>query len=210
MNLFDQRWRFGDLKQNYYNMIWADPCWQYKNYSAAGEAKNATAHYDCQDLEWIKDLPVSSLAADDCLLWLWATNPMLPEALETMAAWGFKFKTAGTWCKRTKYKKDNFGTGYIFRSSNEPILIGTRGKPQTTRSVRGTVSSGEELSDFGFTIEAAIREHSRKPEEAFAAAQALMPNAKRAELFSRQRREGWDVWGNELDKFEGIKNGDNE
>ncbi len=173
-----------------FDLIMADPPWSFDNWSKAGERKNAKAHYACVGLEDIKALPVGALAAKDCLLWLWATNPMLPHALEAMAAWGFAFKTAGHWAKRTRHGKLAFGTGYILRSAGEPFLIGTRGKPKTTRSVRSV-------------IEGQAREHSRKPEEAFAAAERLMPDARRIELFSRQQRPGWAAWGNETGKFEG-------
>ncbi len=190
-----------------FDLIVADPPWLYKNWSTHGTEKNAMAHYDCTPIEWIKALPVQILAADDCLCFLWATNPMLPEAMQVLDAWGFTFKTAGTWVKRSKHGKDAFGTGYIFRSSNEPIIIGTRGKPRTKRSTRSTVASYEDcdLKDFPnsvITIEAAIREHSRKPDEAFTAAEKLMPDAKRIELFSRQARKGWAAWGNQIDKFQ--------
>ncbi len=102
--------------------------------------------------------------------------------------------------------KDAFGTGYLVRSANEPFLIGTRGKPETSRSVRSVVSSGivddiDALANIGFTIEAVTREHSRKPDEAFLAAEKLMPCANRLELFSRQERENWSVWGNQTEKF---------
>lgn len=166
----------------------ADPPWLYENWSAAGEHKNATAKYDCMDLEAIKALPVSHLAGGDCLLWLWATNPMLPQAFEVMSAWGFTFKTAGTWVKRTTNGKVAFGTGYVLRSANEPFLIGTTGKPKTARNVRSVV-------------DAVAREHSRKPDEAFAAAEKLIPGARRVELFSRQTRTGWSTWGDENAKF---------
>lgn len=173
-----------------FDLIMADPPWSFDNFSAAGEAKNAKAQYACNPLEWIKGLPVEGIAARDCVLWLWATNPMLPDALAVLSAWGFTFKTAGHWVKRTKHGKLAFGTGYIFRCAGEPYLIGARGAPKTTRSVRSV-------------IEGPIREHSRKPDEAFAAAEALMPHAQRLELFSRQERAGWTVWGNETGKFGG-------
>lgn len=173
-----------------FDFIMADPPWQFDLFSAAGEEKAAQAQYICQSTDWVKDMPVSALAADDCLLWLWATNPMLPQAFEVMAAWGFTFKTAGHWVKRTVNGKLAFGTGYVLRCAGEPFLIGTRGKPKTTRSTRSV-------------IEGPIREHSRKPDEAFAAAEQLMPAARRIELFSRQPRAGWAVWGNEATKFEG-------
>lgn len=172
-----------------FGLIMADPPWSFNNFAASGEAKNAKAQYSCMDLAAIKALPVSALAADDALLWLWATNPMLREGIEVLDAWGFTFKTAGHWVKRTKHGKLAFGTGYILRCAGEPFLIGTRGTPKTTRSVRSV-------------IEGPLREHSRKPDEAFVEAQRLMPDARRLELFSRQQRPGWDSWGNEITKFE--------
>jgi N6-adenosine-specific RNA methylase IME4 len=197
--------------QGGFDFIMADPPWSFDNWSVSGELKNAKAQYDCTPMEWICSLPVEAICARDCVLWLWATNPMLPEAITVLKSWGFTFKTAGTWVKRTVHGKDAFGTGYILRSSNEPFLIGTRGKPRTTRSTRSTVASFNnglyDFEDFDWpksliTIEAAVREHSRKPDEAFKAAENLMPKAKRIELFSRQSRQGWTTWGNQSGKFD--------
>lgn len=193
-----------------FNMIMADPPWQFELHSALGEEKAPQAHYQCESTQDICDMPVEAIAADDCLLWLWATNPMLPDAFKVLDAWGFEFKTAGTWAKRTVHGKDAFGTGYVLRSSNEPFLIGTRGKPKTTKSTRSTVATyddGAHASDLPYssiTIEAVAREHSRKPDEAFTAAENLMPEARRVELFSRQVRKGWSVWGNETGKFDAV------
>lgn len=197
-----------------FDLIMADPPWSYEMRSDKGYAKAPESQYATMPLAEIKALPVEALAARDCLLWLWAVNPQLPQALEVIAAWGFTFKTAGTWLKRTKGGKVNFGTGYILRSSNEPFLIGTRGNPKTTRSTRSAVVTHSEgfkdaadCSDvfcpFGtVTIEAVAREHSRKPEEAFRACEELMPEARRLELFSRTDRPGWSAWGDEVGKFE--------
>ena len=171
-----------------YSLIMADPPWSFKNYSSKGEGKGAKAQYDCLTLADIQALPVGSMAGPDCMLWLWATNPMLPQAIATMTAWGFTFKTAGHWVKRQGSGKLAFGTGYILRAAGEPFLIGTIGKPKTTRATRSV-------------IEAPRREHSRKPDEAFAAAEALIPGAQRIELFSRERRAGWDTWGDQTERF---------
>ncbi|WP_273687512.1 MT-A70 family methyltransferase [Ketogulonicigenium vulgare] len=172
-----------------YDLIMADSPWSFATYSAKGQGKSADTHYATRDLRWISELPVASIAAPDCLLWLWATNPMLPPALTMLRYWGFTFKTAGHWSKRNLFTgKLAFGTGYILRCAGEPFLIGTRGNPKTTRSVRSV-------------IEGARRQHSRKPEEAFTAAEQLMPSARRIELFSRQERAGWDVWGDQIDRF---------
>ncbi len=174
-----------------YGMIMADPPWQYENWSQAGEGKNAAQHYECRDLEWVKSLPVGPIAARDCILWLWATNPLLDQAFEVIKAWGFEFKTAGHWSKKTATGKQAFGTGYILRCAGEPFLIATTGDPWSAKNVRSV-------------IEGPVREHSRKPDEAFEAAERLAGDVPRIELFSRQERQGWDVMGNEVSKFEGA------
>ena len=171
-----------------FDLIMADPPWSYEMYAETGYAKSPDAHYATLSVDQIKALPVEALAARDCLLWLWAVGPMLPEALEVIAAWGFTFKTQGQWVKLTKNGKQSFGTGYILRNAGEPFLIATRGAPKTSRSVRNTI--------YGLA-----RQHSRKPDECFREAEKLMPEAQRIELFSRQHRSGWKVWGNETDRF---------
>jgi len=177
-----------------YGMIMADPPWSFAAWSGQGKHRAPAAHYDCMTLDRIAALPVEQLAARDSLLWLWATHPMVPQALHVMAAWGFQYKTSGVWVKRGASGKLAFGTGYLLRCASEPFLLGTRGKPKTTRATRSV-------------IEGPRREHSRKPDEAFAAAEALMPSVRRVELFSRQHRPGWDAWGNEAGKFEEATNG---
>lgn len=174
-----------------YDFIMADPPWLFEAWSVDGNEKNAIAKYDCMGLDGIKSMRVGDIASRDCLLWLWATNPMLPQAIEVLQAWGFEFKTAGHWSKKTVHGKQAFGTGYILRSSGEPFLIGTMGNPVCARNVRSV-------------IEGPVREHSRKPEEAYEAAERLMPNARRMDFFSRQERAGWDCFGNQTEKFEAI------
>jgi len=185
-------WPFGELRPLSYDLIMADPPWSFQFWSAKGEEKSAQAQYACMSIEDIKALPVSQLARGDALLWLWCTWPLLREAIETVESWGFKYVTGGAWAKRTKHGKAAFGTGYRLRSSCEPFLIGTIGNPETTRSVRNL-------------IDGLAREHSRKPDEAFTAADLLMPSAFRVELFSRQRRPGWDSWGNQKDIFGSLE-----
>ncbi|WP_411838608.1 MT-A70 family methyltransferase [Paracoccus sp. ME4] len=173
-----------------FDLIMADPPWRYEMRSEKGEAKSPSAHYDCMSINDICALPVESLAASDCLLWLWSLNTMLPQALKVIEAWGFTYKTGGHWVKTTVKGKLNMGTGYILRGAGEPFLIATRGAPKIKdRGVRSVIMGQ-------------IREHSRKPEEAFQAAEKLMPDARRIEVFSRQRRAGWSNWGHEVEKFE--------
>jgi len=183
-------WPWGDLRPGTYGLIMADPPWRFDLYSERGEEKSAQAHYRTMSLAEIAQLPVGELAARDCLLWLWATAPMIDQQIAIAARWGFTFKTSGVWVKTTSGGKLAFGTGYLLRNAHEPFIIATRGQPRTSRAVRSVIM-------------APAREHSRKPDEAFAAAAALVPDVPRLELFSRQRRVGWDTWGNEAEKFDG-------
>lgn len=181
-------WPFGGLGYHCYDMIMADPPWLYNLFSIKGEGKSAQSKYRCLPLEEIKAFPVMDLAAPNCLLLMWATNPMIRLQMEVIDAWGFEYKTMMTWNKITANKERRvqcFGTGYIVRSSSEPILIATRGKPKTTKSVRSS-------------FDGIARRHSEKPEEAFAMAEKLMPKARRVELFSRTDRPGWDAWGDQV------------
>lgn len=182
-------WPFGDLVAQSYQLIMADPPWAFKLYSERGEEKAPQAHYRCMETGAIAALPVGSLADRDAVLFLWATAPMLPEALGVMKAWGFRFVSMGFWHKRTSSGKSAFGTGYRLRSAGEPWLIGVAGNPVTSRSHRNV-------------IEAQTRRHSQKPESAYGWCETYMPGAKRCELFSRASRMGWDCWGDETGKFD--------
>lgn len=182
-------WPFTGLTPGRYGVILADPPWRFLNRTAAGEKKNPSAHYACMSIAELAALPVARLAAPDCALVMWATAPLLDRAIELMRAWGFTFKSAGAWAKRSKGGgKWTFGTGYVFRSAAEFYLVGTIGKPRvTSRSIRNL-------------IEAPVREHSRKPDQMHADVERLYAGPY-VELFARQRREGWDVWGNDIDRF---------
>ena len=180
------------LRHSHYGLILADPPWQFALHSAKGEAKSPQAHYSCATLEDIALLPVAKLAAPDCALMMWATAPMMPHAIAVMECWGFEFKTMGAWAKQSSTGRAwQFGTGFLYRSAAEFWLLGTRGKPRPkSRSVRNL-------------IVAPVREHSRKPDKMHEDCEALF-DGPYLELFARQRRPGWDVWGNETDKFEAL------
>lgn len=177
---------------NRYGLIMADPAWTFRNWSKKGEGKNPVSIYDCMTIEEIKALPVSLMAAPDCILWLWATNPMLPQQIAVLEAWGFTYVTSGAWKKKTKHGKDAFGTGYALRGSGEPYLIGKIGKPKFGRSVRSHFS-------------APIRENSRKPDRAYFNAERMaVGTEERLDLFSRQVRHGWDAMGDQFDHFPAL------
>lgn len=168
----------------------ADPPWRFALRSGKGEGKSPQAQYACADVETLALLPVETLAAPNCLMLMWATFPMLQEALWLMQQWGFRYVTGGAWHKRTVHGKTAFGTGYVLRSASEPFLIGARGQPAVkSRSERNI-------------IDAVAREHSRKPDEQYDMMDRLAGDVAGIELFARQRWPGWQAWGNETGKFD--------
>ena len=182
-----------------YNIIYADPPWSFKTWSEKGkEKKSAENHYYCMKKEDIQHLPISDIAADDCVLFLWVTYPCLQEGLELIKAWGFTYKTCGfTWVKRNK-KSDSWfwGLGYWTRSNAEVCLLATKGNPKrVSKSVHQV-------------CDAKIREHSRKPDEIRDRIVQLCGDLPRIELFSRQISDGWDCFGNETHKFSDCKKKD--
>lgn len=187
-------WPFGSLAPFSFDFIMADPPWCFDTWSDAGKRqKSPEVHYGTMSIDAIKELPVGHLAAPDCVLWLWGTHPMIDQQIAVARRWGFRFVTTGVWVKRTVGGKLAFGTGYWLRSASEPFIIATNGAPSRGRSVRSV-------------IEGPIREHSRKPDEAYEEAVRLAPDARsRADLFSRQSRPGWTGWGFEAGKFDEVE-----
>jgi len=191
-------WPFGALQPLSYDVILADPATRFETYSAKGAGKSPDAHYATMSWEELAALEVARLGRGDTLLMMWACWPTLRQSLDLMAQWGFRYVTGGAWHKRTVTGKSAFGTGYVMRSATEPFLIGTLGSPLTAKNVRNVIET-ENLD----VIDAKTRGHSRKPDEQYDVCDRICPRAVRfVELFARQTRPGWDVWGNETDKFE--------
>jgi N6-adenosine-specific RNA methylase IME4 len=169
------------LGNKLYSAIYADPPWRFKPWSReTGMDRAAENHYPTMSIEDICALKIP--AADDCVLFLWATVPMLAQALAVMQAWGFTYKSAMVWIK------DREGTGYWFRNRFEILLLGTRG------SVPAPLP-GEQPPQV---IHSPVGRHSEKPLAFVEAIERLFPNVPKIELFARQRRPGWAVWGNEV------------
>lgn len=190
-------WYFDPLTPLSYDVLMADPATRFETWSKAGEDKSPQAQYSTMTWDQLATMPVSQLGRGDTILFLWACWPTLRQSIELLDAWGFRYVTGGAWHKRSKHGKSAFGTGYVLRSASEPYLIGTLGSPTTAKNVRNII----ETSDLD-VIDAVARGHSRKPDEQYEYCQRLAPKALRfAELFGRQRWPGWDVWGNEADKF---------
>lgn len=173
-----------------YGVIYADPAWKFATYSAKGAGRSPDRHYRCMPLEEIKALPVASLAADDCVLLMWAIDPMLDKAFEVIRSWGFKFKTVGFyWTKENADGSDFMGGGYWTRANPEQCLLATRGRPKRLeKDVRRWISSPR-------------REHSRKPDELYGRIERLVAGPY-LELFCRSGAPEWDAWGDEVGKFE--------
>ena len=173
-----------------YNIIYADPPWTFKTYSEKGkEKKSAENHYECMNISDIHNLPVNNIASDNCVLFLWVTMPLLAEGLETIKRWGFTYKTvAFTWIKQNKKSDSLFlGLGYWTRANAEICLLATKGKPKrVSKSVRQVIISK-------------LRNHSQKPDEVSERIVELCGDLPRIELFARDKKQGWDVWGNEVE-----------
>lgn len=167
------------IPQGTFNVIYADPPWQYDFQKRGGVESGG--HY--------KDLSVEEICtnfkpntADDAILFLWATNPKLIEALQVMQAWGFTYKTNLVWVK------DKIGTGYYFRGQHELLLVG----------VKGSIGVPEEHTRPPSVLRSPRKEHSQKPSEVYELIESMYPNREYLELFARNNRKGWTSWGNEI------------
>lgn len=164
----------------------SDPPWEYDDSANAGK-RGATHKYTVTGIDALCELPIQELAADDCTMFMWATFPMMPEALRLMSAWGFKYKTAAfVWTKTNKLVDTDFmGMGNWTRANAEVCLLGTIGNP---KRICASVRQG---------IRTPIERHSKKPEEARRRIEQLMgKDLRKLELFARETAPGWSVWGN--------------
>lgn len=195
---------FAGLARVHYRVLYVDPPWQFVAWSPRGEGKGAVQHYQCMSLDDICALPVQEIAAPDAVMFLWVVQPMLPEAMRVLEAWGFKFRTvAFCWVKMpAKWDgadaqlsflqpriRPRLGLGYHTRSGMEQCWLAIRGKGYKRRA------QGIEQ-----VLHAPIAEHSRKPDEIARRIECLTGELPRIELFARGRRIGWDCWGAEIDK----------
>jgi len=141
-------------------------------------------HYPTSDVEVIKARDVPSIAADDCVLFLWATVPMMLQAAEVMQAWGFKYVTNFVWVK------NKAGQGYWNRNRHELLLVGRK----------GNIIAPAAGTQWQSVIEAPVGRHAAKPEQALELIEAYFPTLPKIELNRRgPARPGWDAWGNEVE-----------
>lgn len=173
-----------------YKIIYVDPMWEYNN---KGTRASADKHYSTMTISELKKLPVNptsggGIAAEDCVLFMWATFPMLQEALDLIKAWGFTYKTiAFNWVKQNKSGSGLFwGLGNYTRGSSEICLLATKGK---IKRVNAAVHS---------VIISPIQVHSQKPDKVRERIVELMGDIPRIELFARKKVDGWDCWGDQI------------
>lgn len=173
------------LPDKKFGVILADPEWKFETYSENGMDRAADNHYPTSTTETIMAREVRNIAADDCILFLWATAPMIFHAGRVMEAWGFEYKSQIVW------NKDRIGTGFWFRNKHEILLVGTRGK----------IPAPAPGSQWASVIDAPVGPHSAKPEVFIELIEAYFPNLPKIELNRRgPPRHGWDAWGYESEE----------
>lgn len=172
-----------------YSIIYADPPWRYKNYNNPLSKRGAAKEYPTMRTEEIAALPVSGIAHDNAILFLWTCFPVLQDSFEVMKSWGFDYKTVGfVWIKRNRHKDSFFwGMGSWTRSNSEICLIGTRGVFKRQSAAVHQV------------VYEPVRAHSQKPDIVRDKIIQLCGDVPKIELFARAKTDGWDVWGNEVE-----------
>ena len=175
-----------DLPSGVFQVFYMDPPWKYDNSGLGGSAES---HYRTRTVDEmlaeLHELDFTSRMALDCVLFLWATNPLLPEALSLMGKLGFVYKTNLTWVKN----KPTYGKlGFYVYGQHELLLIATRGS---------MLPEGKKPASI---IYAAVKDHSRKPEEAYTIIDRMYPNTRKCELFGRKKHAGWEVWGDQVNE----------
>lgn len=176
---------FPPFPRRRFGVILADPPWEFDVYSERGMDRAAANHYPTLTTDIIKGIGPFIPCADDCALFLWATAPMLPDAMAVMRAWGFSYKTHLVWVK------DRIGTGYWVRSQHELLLIGTR----------GNIPAPSPGTQCPSVIEAPVGEHSTKPECFAELIERMFPSLPKIELNRRgPARPGWAAWGNQAEE----------
>lgn len=170
-----------------YQIIYADPPW---NESGGGKIKRgADRHYSLMKTKDICELPVQQIADDNCHLYLWVTNNHLQDGLDVIKDWGFDYKTAITWVK------DRIGLGQYFRGQTEHCLFAVKGM------IPYKIIDGKRQQAVTY-FNAVRREHSQKPEtmREFISKVSDRDGFHKIELFARETVQGWDAWGNEINK----------
>jgi N6-adenosine-specific RNA methylase IME4 len=171
-----------------YQIIYADPPWKY-NDKMKGHSFSLDHEYKTQSKQWISSLPINTISEDNCCLFLWVTSPLLDEGIKVLEDWGFKYITvAFCWTKHSKNGKRIYNLGRWTMGSVELCLLGIKGKPNSWRISKNIKQ----------LVDAERTKHSQKPDEVRDRIVQLLGDKNRIELFARQKYEGWDCWGDEI------------
>ena len=171
-----------------YKTIYADPAWS--EVGGGRIKRGADKHYSVmktKDIIVMKDL-VGKVSDDNCHLYLWVTNNFMKDGLDVMKEWGFRYVTMITWAK------DRFGLGQYFRGQTEHCLFGVKGR------LPYKIIDGKRQQSTTLII-AKRQKHSKKPNEMYEYIEKVS-YGNYLELFARNKRDGWDSWGNETNKME--------
>jgi N6-adenosine-specific RNA methylase IME4 len=180
------------LPNELHGAILADPEWKFITFSEDGKGSTAAEnYYPTSEIDKIMARDVASIAADDCVLFLWATAPMLNQQIKVLEAWGFTYITNIIW-KKTK-QRGKFGIW--FYNQHEILLIGTR----------GNIPAPAPGTQFPSVFEAPVGKHSEKPDFVYEIIEKYFPTLKKIELNARKARKGWSSWGYEAPEQEPLK-----
>lgn len=174
-----------------YSLIACDPPWQYSLRETDATHRGRTPYPNMSD-EIILNLDIGAIAAPNSYLFLWATNNHLPLAFRCLESWGFVYKSIHTWVKTTSKGTPHIGIGHYGRNCTEHFLVATKGNLGSFTKLG--------ISNVPNVIMAARGKHSVKPEEFYLLCDRVSNalGGERIDLFARQQREGWDVWGAEV------------
>ncbi len=176
-----------------YNIIYADPPWNYNKgvYQDNNRPeRKINEQYNTMTFKELKELPIKNISYNDCALFLWVTDSHLEEGLKLIKEWGFKYKTiAFVWIKKTRNGALCSNVGAWTMKNTEICLLATKGN-MLKYKLKNNIKQ---------LVEAERTIHSKKPDEVRDRIEQLFGNLPRIELFARQKVEGWDVWGNEVE-----------
>lgn len=186
-------------EQKKYKLIYADPPWQFNSKKTGGSMKSGAGQkYNTESIEMLKQMNVSSIADDSCLLAMWWVGAMPQEAIDLIGAWGFRLvnMNALVWNKLTVNNKPYFGMGFYTRAGSESVAFAVKGKfKPASRSVRAVFNAESQIQ-----FEAKVMAHSKKPVQVRDLLVELCGDVTRLEMFARERAEEWDCFGNEVDE----------
>lgn len=174
------------MPEGVFEVISMDPPWHFEN----------ADKFDPDGFRGLTDYPTMTIdelaaikipAAKNCVLWLWTTHLHMRHTFTLLDAWGFQEKSILTW------SKNRMGIGKWLRSKSEFCILAVKGKPRVDLTNQTTI------------LDAPIREHSRKPDEFYSMVEALCIG-RRLDFFSREKREGWEQFGSDLEKFKVAAN----